>query len=297
LKQLGAAGQDRYARDMWLFLLTCLTMCAFAANSLLTRYAIDQGFADPGSFAILRVLSGALVLTFILIAKGVPLRFAARDRWIGALSLSVYMIGFSAAYVSLDAGLGALVLFGVVQIAMFLHAARTGSSPNSFQVTGALIAFAGLTLVLWPGAMAATDVFGAAAMVCAGLGWAAYTIAGRRAKDPLEATAVSFVQCLPVLLVVLLPFVSYTTLSGLFLAVVCGGLTSGLGYALWYSVLPGLTPALAATVQLSVPVLAILGGAFFLQEALTATTIVSAVMVLAGIALATRKRSAPAGRS
>jgi drug/metabolite transporter (DMT)-like permease len=282
---------------MLLLCLTCLTMCAFAANSLLTRYAIDGGFADPGSFAILRVFSGALVLTLVLMAKRVPLRLLARERWAGAFSLSVYMIGFSIAYVSLDAGLGALILFGVVQITMFLHAVRTGAAPNGFQIGGALIAFAGLVIVLWPGTSAATDLLGAAAMVCAGLGWAAYTNAGRGATDPLEATAISFGQCLPVLLIVLLPFVSHITPMGLLLALVCGGITSGLGYALWYRVLPGLTPALAATVQLSVPVLAILAGAVFLQEALTLTTIVSAVMVLAGIALATRKRSARAGRS
>lgn len=282
---------------MRLVLLTALTMVAFASNSLLTRLAIDGGHADPNGFALVRVLAGAVVLLLIARARGEKVSLRDPKRLAGAVSLAVYMVGFSLAYISLDAGLGALILFGVVHITMFAHAIWTGRSPTAFQSFGAVIAFAGLLVASWPGADATADPSGALAMVFAGIGWAVYTISGRTARKALPATAASFTLCLPMLLVVLSGFVTPLTPVGWALALLCGGVTSGLGYALWYKVLPGLTPALAAIVQLSVPVLAILAGALLLGEAITPTIAVAAVLVLSGIALATMKRSAPGRRS
>ncbi|MFK7870208.1 MAG: DMT family transporter [Roseobacter sp.] len=282
---------------MRLFLLTALTMTAFATNSILTRYAIDGGYADPFGFSILRVLSGAVVLVIILQRTGPSLEWFSKERFFGALSLALYMIGFSIAYVTLDAGLGALILFGVVQTTMFAHAASTGNRPTPLQFAGATIAFAGLALALWPDADSTGSLTGAAAMVCAGIGWAAYTLVGRTATHPIAATAASFALCFPILLVTMMPFVSGVSMRGWVLAFLCGGVTSGLGYALWYRVLPSLNAAVAATVQLSVPVIAILAGAVFLGEEITLSVLLAAGLVLSGIALATRKVRVPVDRS
>ena len=281
---------------MRLCLLTMITMVAFASNSLLTRLAVDTGASDPYSFALLRVFAGAAVLSVILKVSGKPVAFSPRQRATGALSLAVYMIGFSLAYLTLDAGLGALILFGVVQIAMFAHSAVTGQQPTARQMTGAAIAFGGLLLVLWPAGGASTDVAGAIFMVLAGLGWAVYTISGRAASDPLAMTGANFLLCLPVMLLFLLAPDRNVTTGGYLLALICGGLTSGLGYALWYRVLPDLQQTAAAVVQLSVPVIAIIGGALVLGEPVSGKVAVAAMLVLGGIAFAVTSRSSQAGR-
>lgn len=282
---------------MRLFLLTCLTMIAFAANSVLTRAAIEGGHIDPSGFALVRVLSGAVVLGMVMTLRGGALPLLRRKRLPGAISLSVYMIGFSLAYLTLDAGLGALILFGVVQIAMFAHGALTGARPTSRQLAGAGLAFAGLLIVLWPGTGARADLAGAVLMVFAGLGWAAYTILGRGSADPLAATAANFLLCLPLLLVLLTGAGLRFSPEGIALAILCGGLTSGLGYALWYSVVPWLGQARAAIVQLSVPVIAIAAGVLLLGEPLTPVLIIATVLVIGGIGWAVSARSAPTDRS
>lgn len=278
-------------------LLTTFTMVAFAANSILTRLAVLGGHADPYSFAILRVMAGAFVLIALVLPKTRSLAWSDRSRLWGALSLSVYMIGFSVAYLTLDAGLGALILFGVVQISMFVHAALTQRKPTQRQLIGAAVAFAGLIMALWPSEGRGTDPTGAIAMVFAGLGWAVYTVSGRSAANPLAATATNFCICLPMIAVVLFPFVQHVSFQGILLAALCGGVTSGLGYALWYRVLPHLQQSTAAVVQLSVPIIAILGGALLLAEPVTLTVIAAAAMVVFGIGLAVTSRSSPKRRS
>lgn len=275
---------------MRLALLTALTMIAFAANSVLTRAAIDGGYMDPASFATLRVLAGAAILSLIILVRGGALPLWRRNRLPGAISLVTYMIGFSLAYMTLDAGLGALILFGVVQITMFAHGARTGTRPSMRQMAGAAIAFTGLAIALWPGPGGMTDPLGAALMVLAGLGWAAYSIIGRRATDPLAANAANFVLCFPCMLVLLLAVDIQGSGTGVLLALVCGALTSGMGYSLWYHVLPQMASATGAIVQLSVPVIAILGGAVFLGEAVTGIVMIAAVLVVGGIGWAVTDR-------
>ena len=276
---------------MRLILLTVLTMCAFAANSVLTRAAVEGGHMDPMSFAVLRVAAGAAMLGTIALWRGVSLSLLDRARLPGAISLTVYMVGFSLAYLTLDAGLGALILFGVTQITMFLYGAATGHPPGLRQLTGAGIAFAGLVIVLWPGAGSVTDPFGAVLMVLAGIGWGAYTIAGRGAADPLAATGASFLLCLPVLALALLSQGIEGDLSGIILAILCGAVTSGLGYALWYAVLRQMAGATAAVVQLSVPVLAIVAGAVFLGEAIKPVVVLAAALVVGGIGWAVTAKS------
>lgn len=283
---LACARPSTNSAPMRLALLTTLTMIAFAANSILNRVAVDSGAIDPSSFAMIRVLSGAVALCMILAVRGGGLPVAGRGRLLGAASLSAYMIGFSLAYVTLDAGLGALILFGTVQVAMFGWSALRGAAPSMRQLGGAAVAFAGLVLALWPKDGAGGDLVGATLMVIAGIGWATYTLSGQGNTDPLAATAANFVVAMPMLLVLLLGVGLHAAPSGVALAIASGALTSGLGYALWYYVLPQLDVQTAPVVQLSVPIIAIAAGAMLLGEAITLTVGVAAVLVLGGIALA-----------
>lgn len=281
---------------MHLFLLTALTMTAFAANSVLNRLAVDAGGIDPSSFAMIRVIAGAVALSMILTVRGGGLPIAKRGRLLGAASLAAYMIGFSLAYVTLDAGLGALILFGTVQVAMFGWSALRGAAPSARQLLGAGVAFAGLVLALWPSSGGTgTDATGAVLMVIAGLGWAVYTLAAKGAKDPLAETGANFVVATPMLLVLLLGPDLHAAPLGIALAVAAGAVTSGLGYALWYYVLPDVGPQRAPVVQLSVPIIAIAAGALFLGEAITLPIVLATLLVLGGIALAVTSPKAPAG--
>ncbi len=280
--------RNGYAVDMRLFLLTALTMCAFAANSILNRMAIDSGASDPAGFAVVRVLAGAVVLVGLVWLRSGHLPLRNRRRITGAGALSLYMIGFSLAYLTLDAGLGALILFGVVQITMFAVTSVTGNTPTSRQIAGAAIALAGLAYVLWPSGVVQVDLQGAVLMAAAGVGWAIYSLAGRSEPDALAGTAANFIVALPVTGLALLVNGAewQMTGSGYLLAAISGGVTSGMGYALWYRVLPQLAPTTAAVVQLSVPIIAILGGILLLGEVASLRLILGALLVLGGIALA-----------
>jgi len=283
------------APNMRVFALTALTMLAFAMNSILNRAAVDGGHADPSSFAVVRVLAGCVVLVSILAVRGSLPRDFGWARWGGGLALAVYMIGFSMAYISLDAGLGALILFGTVQIALFAHTTVTLTRPSPRQWGGAIVAFAGLALALWPHQSSLGGIAGAAFMTAAGLGWAAYTVAGRGAADPVATTASHFLLSVPAMLLLLLqPGLSLAP-QGWALAILAGAGTSGLGYALWYYVLPNLPGARAAVVQLSVPVLAIGLGALLLGEQTSLRVIAAAILVLGGIGLALSAPAAPKG--
>ncbi|MEP2028397.1 MAG: DMT family transporter [Paracoccaceae bacterium] len=275
--------------------LTSLVMVAFASNSVLNRLAVEGMFIDPGSFALIRVVSGAIALGMILIVRGGGLPVQLRPRLLGSLSLSLYLVGFSLAYLTLDAGLGALILFGTVQLSMFAHAARRDGGLSRRRTIGAAIAFVGLIFALWPGGGSPTDPVGALLMVAAGIGWAIYSIAGRKESDALGATAANFMIATPLLAVLFLNGGTEVTFAGAGLSIACGAVTSGLGYALWYTVLPRLETSTAAVVQLSVPVIAILGGAVFLGEALSIRIGLSAVIVLGGIAIAIISLAAPKG--
>jgi drug/metabolite transporter (DMT)-like permease len=278
---------------MKLVSLTALTMLAFAANSILTRMAIDGGHIDPSSFAAIRIAAGAVALALILAVGGGGLPLFERARIVGALSLAAYMIGFSLAYATLDAGLGALILFGVVQGTIFIWGAMRGATPSPRQFSGACFAFVGLLIALWPTEGGSSSIAGTALMVLAGLGWAAYTLAGRGATNPLAATAANFVLAMPLLLILLVCQSLNANIVGIGLAILCGAVTSGLGYSLWYAVLPRMTATTAAIVQLSVPIIAIAAGAIFLGEIVSQLIVIAAALVVGGIALAVTKRSVP----
>ena len=258
-------------------LLTAVTLLAFAGNSLLCRAALRDGAIDPLSFTALRLVSGALVLLPLVRRPDAPWSPRA------ALALAGYAVAFSLAYLSLDAGVGALLLFGSVQVTMFTVGWRRGERLSRLQSLGLAAAVAGLLALLLPGATA-PDPTGAALMVLAGVGWGAYSLCGRGAPAPTVATARNFALAAPLALLAL-PFASFeVTATGAWLAVASGAGTSGLGYVVWYAALRGLDATRAAVVQLAVPVIAALGGAVLLGEAPGARLVVAGGVVLGGVA-------------
>jgi drug/metabolite transporter (DMT)-like permease len=276
---------------MRLFLLTALTMTAFAANSVLNRVAVADFGMDPMVFAVIRTIAGALMLAGLVLARGRVPDFGTK-RFVGAVALAAYMIGFSWAYMTLGAGLGALILFGVLQVVMFSFAVTRGQAIPPLRWAGAGIAFVGLIVLLWPSGAAAVPVLGAAAMVIAGVAWAAYTLLGQGEPDALAASAGNFVLCVPLVALALLGgWGGALSFAGVALAVIAGAVTSGLGYALWYRVLPQIPTTIAAIAQLSVPVIAVFAGVLLLDEVLTIRLVVAGALVLGGIAVSLARKA------
>lgn len=275
---------------MRLFILVALTMCAFASNSVLTRVGVAHFDMDPVAFAVVRVGAGALTLAALVMMRGGAPFAGLAGRWRGAVALGVYMLVFSWAYLTLGAGLGALILFGSLQIMMFGWAVWRGQDIPQMRWFGAAAAMVGLGVLLWPTQAFVVPFWGTVLMLIATVGWAAYTILGQGAKDPLVATAGNFILCLPIVALALVGSVGGTmSAGGIISAVIAGSVTSGLGYALWYRVLPQLPTTIAAVAQLSVPVIAVVAGVLFLDEPLTLRMIAAGVLVLGGIAVSNVK--------
>lgn len=278
---------------MRLLLLTALVMLAFAGNSLLNRLALaGADGTGPAAFALVRLASGAAVLLAIVILRSRKADWAALVRPLGAGALALYVLGFSFAYVTLQAGVGALILFGGVQITMFAGALLQGERIAPRRWLGAGIAFAGLVVLLWPHGAAVPDGTGAALMAAAAVGWGVYSLLGRGASDPTGATAVNFALALPLGVIAFALQPDGLGARGAVLAVVSGALTSGAGYALWYAVLPRLAPSAAAVAQLTVPVIAAAGGLLLLGELPGARFILASALVLGGVGLSLMRRSA-----
>ena len=270
-------------------------MLAFAANSVLNRMAVGAGLIDPVSYAVIRLAAGAVMLAVLVLARrawrggavwpGVPGRLA------GVAGLLAYLFGFSVAYLSLDAGIGALILFGSVQITMFGGALIARETVPHARWAGAVLAFVGLLVLVAPGGNIGAG-WPVAAMVLAGAGWGVYSLAGRGADDALLATAANFALALPVAVVVglIVGLGGVVQPFGIWLAVVSGAVTSGMGYALWYGLVPKLGAARAGVAQLTVPILAAGGGAVLLGEGLSLRFGIAAVLVLGGVALASIAR-------
>lgn len=273
---------------MQLFALIALTMCAFAANSVLSRAGIDAFGMDPLGFSGVRLAAGAGMLGLLVGLRG-GWPQVGREQIVTAATLLIYLVPFSIAYLTLPSGVGALILFGVVQITMFAGSAVAGARPSPRQWAGMSIAMLGLAWLLWPSDSLRLDPRGVAFMILSGISWGAFSLRGRGSRDPLGDMAISFGLLAPfaVLLVVL---GSGWSLGGVALAILAGAVTSGLGYALWYRVLPQIAATTGAVAQLSVPVIAIIAGALFLAEAITLDVIMASVVVLGGIAVAVLKR-------
>jgi drug/metabolite transporter (DMT)-like permease len=272
-------------------LLTTVAMCAFAANSLLCRLALQQPSIDPASFASVRLVSGALALALIVRMK--PGRSApGRADWLAAAMLFAYVAFFSFAYLTLSAGIGALILFGAVQVTMFSAGLRAGETFRPMAWVGLVLAAAGLVYLVSPG-LSAPPLLGAIAMAVAGVAWGVYSLRGRGITDPLAATAGNFLRAAPFALVlsVLLAARVHADAAGVALAVASGALTSGIGYVVWFAALNGLSAMRAATVQLSVPPIAAFGGALLLSEAITPRLALASAVILGGIALVMTSRS------
>lgn len=282
-----------YGDGMRLFFLTSLTMLAFAANSVLNKLGVTLGGMEPLGFAMLRLWSGAAVLLVLVLmrGRGVGVR-RETGSMIATASLLVYMLGFSLAYTSLDTGVGALILFGTVQITMFGAAAFAREPIGGLRYGGCGVAFVGLIALLWPVGGSAPDLFGAVLMVAAGMGWGVYTLMGRGAVAPLQRTERNFRYSALILLgiaVIVGPPLGQALGYGA--AIMSGVVSSALGYALWYHILPKLATTTAAIAQLTVPVIALAGGMIFLGEGLTMRFVIASVLVLGGVAIALRKSS------
>ncbi|MEE9428764.1 MAG: DMT family transporter [Paracoccaceae bacterium] len=274
---------------MRLLFLTSLVMIAFAANSVLNRMALVGDGTGPAAFAMIRLAAGAvflLLLATLRSDRAVPWR--ANGRVWGVLMLALYVLGFSFAYVSLNTGVGALILFGGVQITMFAGALIAREAVPAARWIGAAIAFGGLMVLLLPAGGVAPDPVGALLMAAAAIGWGVYSLLGRGVDDPLGSTAANFALALPIGVVVFAIFSGEITPRGATLAVISGAVTSGAGYALWYSVLPRLAASVAAVAQLTVPVIAAAGGVVFLGEPVSLRFFVAAALVLLGIAISLR---------
>ena len=275
---------------------TALAMAAFAGNSLLCRLALKETGIDAASFTAIRLVSGALVLWAV--ARSTRGAQAGQGNWLSALALFSYAACFSFAYVSLPTGTGALLLFGAVQALMIGYGIWSGERLRPLQLAGLALAFGGLAGLLLPG-VSAPPLAGSVLMLLAGMSWGVYSLRGKGAGDPTRVTAGNFLRAAPLaiglgLFMLLLRGASLDA-AGFWLAVASGALTSGIGYAVWYTVVPALKATSAASVQLSVPVLAALGGIAFLGEPLTLRLVLASSAILGGIALVVlQKRAAPA---
>jgi drug/metabolite transporter (DMT)-like permease len=267
---------------------TAAALVCFAANSLLCRAALRPRLVDPATFTAVRIVSGAAVLALVL-AVARRARPAGGTGW-SALALFGYAAAFSLAYVRIGAGVGALLLFGAVQLTMVGWAALRGARPRPAQAVGLVVAFGGLAWLALPGA-AAPDPLGSALMLAAGAAWGVYSLRGRGAGDPLGTTAHNFLLAVPFALALSGALLRQASAggAGLALAAASGALASGGGYSLWYAVLPALGATRAAAVQLAVPVLAGAGATAFLGEPLTFRVAIAAATILSGIALTLRR--------
>ena len=271
-------------------LLTAAAMVAFAANSVLCRMALGAGLMDAASFATVRTVSGAIVLGAILLIRAS--RDYGKPDWRSVVTLYLYMVFFSFAYLSLSAGTGALVLFAAVQLTMFGAALRSGERFSLVSWAGFAVAIAGLVVLVMPG-VTAPDPLGTALMVVAGISWGTYSLVGRTSGDPVAATANNFLYAVPLVVLTSALFLDevQVTSRGAGFAILSGAVASGLGYVTWYAALRGLRATSAATVQLSVPVIAALGGVLLLSEDLSIRLVASSIATLGGVAIVLAQRS------
>ena len=267
-------------------LFAVLALIAFAANSILCRLALEGPAIDAATFTTVRLSSGALTLLIFssLTSKSSP--SGLQGNWSAASLLFLYAVPFSFAYLSLSAGTGALILFAAVQLTMILAALLAGERPAQLEWLGLAAALAGLVYLVSPG-LSAPSPAGSVLMGLAGISWGLYSLLGRGVQDPIRVTTGNFVRAAP--FTFLVSAVAFRSLDlsgpGVLLAVVSGALTSGLGYVVWYAALPGLSATRAATVQLSVPLLAAVGGVLFLFETVTFRLLLSTTLILGGIGL------------
>ncbi|XQW85293.1 DMT family transporter [Thalassotalea piscium] len=265
---------------------TFVALVTFAANSVICRLALGGGSIDAASYTMIRLLAGVIALLILvkLGKKGKP--HAKKGSWLGGITLFLYACTLSYAYISLDTATGALILFGAVQLSILLFSYFRGDKFHLLEWLGIIIAFVGFVYLVFP-LMSQPSMIGAVLMVVSGASWGMYTLVGQGSKRPLIDTCYNFVRTIPFVLILCL--LTYDQLEftnqGVLLAILSGAITSGVGYAIWYLVLPSLATTQAAVLQLTVPIIAALGGVIFVSEPITLRLFISSVFVLGGIAL------------
>lgn len=267
-----------------IFTLTCIALIAFAANSVLARLALGNNTIDASGFTSIRLLTGAVVLFTIIQFRKNKTKSSTKGSWFSSFMLFIYAITFSYAYLSLDTGTGALILFGAVQITMILISIYNGNRLHFTEWLGVIIAFTGFVYLILPGVNTPSTI-GFILMSLAGIAWGFYTIKGRASKNPSMDTAYNFIKTIPFVLVLLLITFDKEnySLEGIILAIISGGITSGIGYTIWYMALKGLTSVQAAIVQLLVPVIAAFGGVLFIAETITQRLTIASLLILGGV--------------
>ena len=273
-----------------ILILTLLAMIAFASNSLLCRLALKQTGIDAASFTFIRIFSGAAALWLIMKLRRAT--WKEEGSWSSALALFIYAAAFSFASLDLSAGTGALLLFGAVQATMILWGFGKGERLDAIQMVGLIFAVTGLVVLMFP-SLSAPPLIGSILMLGAGVAWGIYSLRGKGEKNPVSVTAGNFVRAVPfaaAACIISVPWI-HVDPAGVSYAMISGAIPSGLGYVIWYSALPGLKAASAATVQLSVPVLAATGGILLLGEPLTLRYLLASIAILGGIALVVLERN------
>ncbi len=267
-------------------LATSFALVAFAANSVFCRLALGEISIDASSFTIIRLLSGAAVLLLILKLFGKKTRSVSKGSWQASAMLFIYAATFSFAYISLETGTGALILFGSVQLTMLTITVISGNRLRLLEWVGVLIALVGFVYLVLP-KVTTPSFSGFLLMATSGIAWGSYTLMGRKSTSPLSDTTYNFTRTLPLIIVLGIFFIQSSHLSqtGVIWAVSSGVLASGIGYTIWYTALGGLSATVAAIAQLLVPVIAALGGLVFVSEPISLRFLFSAAMILGGIAL------------
>lgn len=263
---------------------TGLALIAFAANSVLARLALGNNTIDASGFTSIRLLAGAFVLLTIIQFRKNKTESSTKGSWFSGFMLFIYAIAFSYAYLSLDTGTGALILFGAVQITIILISIYNGNRLHFTEWLGVIIAFTGFVYLIIPG-INTPSTNGFILMSLAGIAWGFYTIKGLGSKNPSIDTAYNFIKTIPFVIVLLLITFDKENYSfqGIILAIISGGITSGIGYTIWYMALKGLTSVQAAVVQLLVPVIAAFGGVLFIAETITQRLAFASLLILGGI--------------
>jgi drug/metabolite transporter (DMT)-like permease len=269
---------------MKVFFYTGFALVCFALNSILCRLALGQNLIDAPSFMTIRIGSGAITLLLIVSFFKNKNAEGIKGNWLSAFFLFAYAICFSFAYNELTTATGALILFGTVQATMIILALIKGERPNTFEWFGLLVAVGGLIYLVSPG-LSAPPVFSACLMACAGIAWGFYTLRGKGSANPLADTTGNFLRAVPFVVISALPFIRQTHFStnGILYAVLSGAIASGIGYAVWYAALKFHTATRAAVLQLSVPIIAAIGGILLLSESVSMRLLISAILILGGI--------------
>ena len=265
---------------MRLTLLTLLALLAFAGNSILNRWALLDNTTGPITFSFIRVISGAIFLWIIVTATNYSWR--PKIQIFQAVSLAVYILCFSIAYLNLGIGIGAIVLFGGVQFTMFGLAALASEKITIWRIFGAIISFSGLYILFMPNEIYVLNASAMWIMIAAAIGWGVYSFLGKNSKNPLLETTQNLVWATPIVGIFFIFSRDGISLNGCILAIISGAITSGLGYIIWYSVLPSLKTSLAAILQLLVPIIAALAGVIFFSEIMTLELILAIILVITG---------------